>query len=79
MVMMTAEAVYEEHIKAMPVRERLRLMALVAGELAQQPIEPAARPTRSIMELHGLGREIWQGVNAQEYVDALRTEWDDRP
>jgi hypothetical protein len=31
------------------------------------------------MELHGLGAEIWQGIDAQEYVDQLRSEWDDRP
>ncbi len=26
----------------------------------------------SIMELEGLGKEIWQGIDAQEYVDELR-------
>jgi hypothetical protein len=31
------------------------------------------------MELHGLGAEIWQGIDAQEYVEQLRSEWDDRP
>ena len=36
-------------------------------------------PKRSIMELHGLGAEIWEGVDAQEYVNGLREEWDHRP
>ena len=27
---------------------------------------------RSIMELEGLGKEIWEGIDAQEYVDELR-------
>jgi hypothetical protein len=36
-------------------------------------------PKRSIMELHGLGQEIWDGVDAQEYVNKLREEWDHRP
>ena len=31
------------------------------------------------MELHGLGAEIWEGVDAQEYVNELRKEWDHRP
>ena len=30
----------------------------------------------SIMELHGLGREIWDGVDAQTYVNQMRDEWD---
>jgi hypothetical protein len=30
----------------------------------------------SLLELHGLGREIWQGVDAVDYVRSLRDEWD---
>jgi len=30
------------------------------------------------MELHGLGKEIWQDIDAQEYVNHLRDEWDSR-
>jgi hypothetical protein len=30
------------------------------------------------MELHGLGREIWQGVDPDAYVERLRGEWDKR-
>lgn len=41
--------------------------------------EPPAPPRRSIMELHGLGAEIWEGIDAQEYVNELRKEWDHRP
>ncbi len=32
----------------------------------------------SIVELRGLGKEIWQGIDAQEYVNKLRDEWDER-
>ncbi|MEN9935409.1 MAG: hypothetical protein RLZZ387_1988 [Chloroflexota bacterium] len=28
------------------------------------------------MELHGLGAEIWRGIDAQAYVNELRDEWD---
>lgn len=31
---------------------------------------------RSITELRGLGAEIWEGIDAQEYVNALRDEWE---
>lgn len=31
-----------------------------------------SKPKRNIMELEGLGQEIWQGIDAQEYVDRER-------
>lgn len=37
----------------------------------------SAEPPVSIMALHGLGKELWEGVDAQAYVDQLRREWDD--
>ncbi len=51
--------------------------------LAQSPDEPST-PQHSIMELDGLGAEIWQDeqgrlIDAQEYVNELRREWDHRP
>ena len=42
--------------------------------LRQQP-ESAARQRR-ITEMRGLGKEIWQGVDAQEHVNAERDSWD---
>ncbi|MFY7802404.1 MAG: hypothetical protein ACOVQ7_03160 [Limnoraphis robusta] len=30
---------------------------------------------RSIMELEGLGKEIWQGIDAQDYVNQERDSW----
>jgi hypothetical protein len=35
-------------------------------------VEQQRRGRRRITELRGLGKEIWQGVDAQEYVDAER-------
>ena len=33
---------------------------------------------RSILELEGLGKEIWQGVDPKDYIRELRDEWDHR-
>jgi hypothetical protein len=33
-------------------------------------------PVRRVTELRGLGKEIWQDVDAQRYVDELRSDWD---
>lgn len=71
----TVDELYARHIKPLAVAERLRLLALLAQDVAQTlPVEPLKH---SIMELHGLGKEIWQGIDAQEYVNQLRAEWDD--
>jgi hypothetical protein len=72
------EQLYEQQIKPLPVAQQLRLVELIARNAAQTAA-PDASHNRSIMELHGLGAEIWEGVDAQEYVNKLREEWDHRP
>ena len=37
--------------------------------------EPATHTERSILELEGLGKEIWEGIDAQDYVDQERRAW----
>jgi hypothetical protein len=51
---------------------------LIADLTAHLSLEPEAQPAtkkRSIMELQGLGKEIWQGMDAQDYVNQERAEW----
>lgn len=74
--MQSVEEIYQQYIKPLPEREKLRLIAKVSNDLAETE---SAKPKRSIMELHGLGKEIWEGVDAQEYVNELRDEWEHRP
>ena len=31
---------------------------------------------RSIVELRGLGKEIWRGIDVQRYIDRERASWD---
>ena len=68
--------IYERHIRPLPPVERLQLLAMVAQDLAAQPGPTVEEPRRNIMDLQGLGKEIWGGIDAQEYVDKLRNEWD---
>lgn len=75
---LSLEELYEQQIKPRPLSERLRLLAMIAQDLAAETKEEG-KPKRSIMELHGLGAEIWQGIDAQEYVNELRKEWYHRP
>ncbi len=72
-----AQALYEAEIRKLPPDERLRLVELITRDLADA--ELGTRPRRSILELRGLGAEIWRGIDAQDYVSELRDEWDHRP
>jgi len=46
--------------------DQLRLLEDLARHL--RTLDAKERP-RSILELEGLGKEIWSGIDAQEYLD----------
>lgn len=52
--------------------EQLRLLEELAVMVRRRVV---VRPKRSIMELEGLGKETWQGLDAQEYVNQERASW----
>lgn len=63
---------YEElltEIRALTVEQRKHLIMDIVNSLTESP------KTRSLLELEGLGAEIWEDIDAQEYVDQLRDEW----
>ena len=63
-----------DEIRSLSVEERKQLITLIVDSLTEPTEEE-----HSILELEGLGAEIWQGIDAQEYVNRLRSEWDERP
>jgi hypothetical protein len=67
--------IYDEHIKPLPRAQQVQLLDLLRSELENgtEDVQP-----HSILELHGLGKEIWQGVDPKEYVKGLRDEWEKR-
>lgn len=66
-----------EQAKTLSLQERRELMRLLADSLDAPEAPP--RRQRRLSELRGLGKDIWAGIDAQEYVNQLRSEWDDRP
>ena len=58
-----------EAAKSLSAEDRQRLLAA----LTQEP----AHAQRRLTELRGLGKEIWAGCDAQEYVNAERDSWAD--
>jgi len=72
------EELYQQYVKKLRPAEKLHLTARIVRDLAAtMPMEAPRK--RSLLELEGLGAEIWEGVDAQEYVNELRKEWDHRP
>lgn len=67
---------YAQHIQPLAPAERLELLALIARDLAPTSGSPKSH---SLEELRGLGKEIWEGVDAQVYVNRLRQEWERPP
>ena len=65
---------HDEYIKSLTREEQLRLLEVLHTELNNREEKGGQR---SIVELHGLGKEIWQGVDANRYVKKLREEWDE--
>ena len=63
--------------KTLSLQERKELVKLLIDSLDVPDAAP--RQQRRLSELRGLGKEIWQGIDAQEYVNRLRNEWDERP
>lgn len=72
---LTIDELYEQQVRARPLRERLRLAQRILAEAADAAQEGDERP-RSLLELEGLGAELWGSVDAQAYVERLRQEWD---
>ena len=57
---------------ALPAEEQMRLIrALLTQSSAVRP----GAGQRSVLELSGLGADLWKGIDAQEYVRQERSSW----
>lgn len=59
-------------IESLTVDDQLRLLEDLVKLIRQQATLPQKR---SIVELQGLGKEIWQDIDAQAYVSQERDAW----
>ena len=57
------------------VGEQLRLLEALAQVLRERL---TTQPQHSIMELQGLGKEIWQDIEVEAYIEEERVSWDGR-
>jgi hypothetical protein len=71
---MSTTAYYEvlDRVQHLNPVDQLRLLEDLAALVRRQV---TTRVQRSILELQGLGKEIWRGIDAQDYVDQERAAW----
>jgi hypothetical protein len=53
--------------------EQLRLLAELAAILGYQI---TVQRLHSILEFEGIGKELWEGVDVQKYIDEERNSWE---
>ena len=61
-----------DQVERLSPDDQLRLMERIAASLRRRM--PAGK-TRRVTELQGLGKEIWQGIDVQKYIDEERDSW----
>jgi hypothetical protein len=62
-----------EKVQCLDSAERMELLKYLTSLVSESGIP---KPKRSLLELRGLGKEIWEGIDAQEYVNQERSSWD---
>jgi hypothetical protein len=72
---MDARDIFEKYVSKLNHKDRQELLDLMTGKL---PTETGPVAKRSLLELEGLGADLWSSIDAQQYVDDLRKEWDRR-
>jgi len=69
---MSVEEIARE-IPHLSIPERRQLLDVILDSL----IDAQSRRTRSVLDFAAAGE--WDGVDAQEYINQLRQEWENRP
>jgi len=68
---------YEEaldRVQRLTPDEQLQLLQDLAAIVRQQ-INIKEETLHSFLELEGLGKEVWKGIDAQKYIDQERDSW----
>ena len=75
---MNVEEIYNQHIKPLPVAERLRLIEITAHDLAARPTESEPLKRHDWMSVRGIAPNLLDGEDAQEWVSRTRREVDEQ-
>jgi hypothetical protein len=65
---------YVRGIKGLNPEEQLSLVEIISARLKRTLA--GKKPKHSVMELEGLGADVWKGIDVQQYVRRERESWD---
>jgi hypothetical protein len=68
--------VYKEvlnHVEHLTPDEQLQLLQDLAAIVRRRVM---ARPKHRITEFKGLGKELWQSIDVEKYIEEERNSWD---
>lgn len=74
--MSVQEMIQEARTLSLDERKQL-VKALV--DMLTEPSQPVPGHKRSLREFRGLAAQLYDGTDAQAYVNQIRSEWDDHP
>ena len=63
-------------VRALRPDEQRQLLDELTRLVRQTAAPSDERPLRSIVELDGLGKSIWEGVDPDRYIEEERRTWD---
>lgn len=77
MTKINVEEIYDQHIKPLPMVERLRLIEITARELAGQPVGNESVERHDWMSVRSIAPNLLGGEDAQAWVSRTRREADE--
>ena len=66
---------YESVLRSVESLSRVEQLRLISDLADHLHVRKLPENRTSILELQGLGKRLWQGIDAQAYVDRERASW----
>ena len=71
----SVQKIYGE-LLSLGIAERFEVVRLAMDSLRKECTDVPSVQKRSLLELRGLGKEIWEGVDPVEYIKQERNSWE---
>jgi len=71
----SVQRIYGE-LLSLGIAERFEVVRLTMDSLQREVADAPPVRKRSLLELRGLGKEIWEGIDPVEYVKQERDSWE---
>ena len=62
-------------VRQLSPEEQLQLLEDIAAMLRQR-VKNTQRPKHNVMELEGMAKKLWEGIDVEKFIDEERNSWD---